>query len=65
MRALLDIPDGFAVAALVAMGYPEPDKIPKRLRRRAVEEFAFADAFGVPFGVEVEDRPSAAAWAER
>jgi nitroreductase len=51
VRQLLSIPEGFAVAALVALGYPEPGHVPSRLRRRAVEEFAFADEFGAPFSV--------------
>jgi nitroreductase len=43
---LLDIPDGFAVAALIALGFPVEEKIPKRLSRRPVEDFAFRERFG-------------------
>lgn len=42
---LLEIPDGFAVAALVALGRPVEEKIPKKLSRRPVEEFAFRERF--------------------
>jgi nitroreductase len=46
VKTLLEIPDPFAVAALVTLGYPDPDRIPKRLSRRPVEEFAFRERFG-------------------
>jgi nitroreductase len=42
---LLQIPDGFAVAALIALGRPVEDKIPRKLTRRPVEEFAFRERF--------------------
>jgi nitroreductase len=48
VKQLLAIPDGYAVAALVALGHPDPAHVPIRLRRRAVDEFAFADSFGRP-----------------
>jgi nitroreductase len=41
---LLGIPEGFAVAALVALGWPV--KVPTKLSRRPVEEFAFRERFG-------------------
>lgn len=51
---LLGIPDGFAVAALIALGRPIEEKIPARLSRRPVEEFAFRERFGEsPIGSEV------------
>jgi nitroreductase len=43
---LLEIPDGLAVAALIALGWPVEDKIPRRLSRRPVEEFAFRERYG-------------------
>ncbi len=44
VRALLDIPDPFAVAGLIALGRPQTEVT--RLRRRAVEEFTTVDRFG-------------------
>ena len=41
--SLFDIPDNFAVASVVAMGYAT--KIPTKLRRRRVEEFTTLDSF--------------------
>jgi nitroreductase len=46
VRRLLDIPGGFAVAALVAAGFPDPDRVPRTLSRRPVEAFAFRERFG-------------------
>jgi nitroreductase len=43
-RQVLDVPDTYAIAALVALGYPLARQ--RRLRRRAVEEFATLDTFG-------------------
>ena len=43
---LLGIPDGLAVAALVALGWPV--KVPTKLTRRPVEEFAFRERYGAP-----------------
>lgn len=43
VRALLGAPDGYAVAAVIALG--RPVRQPSRLTRRAVEEFATVDAF--------------------
>ncbi|OHV27703.1 ribonuclease BN [Parafrankia soli] len=46
---LLDIPDGYATAAHLAVGYPERG-FPSNLRRRPVEELVFGEAFGRPLG---------------
>jgi nitroreductase len=46
---LLHIPDGFAVASLIALGWPVPERAITRLTRRGVEEFAFRDQWGAPF----------------
>jgi nitroreductase len=43
-RALLQIPDGFAIAAHLGVGWPARP-LPKRLRRKPVEEFATLDGF--------------------
>ena len=49
VRALLSVPDHFAVAAVVALGHPVHQ--PTRLRRKAVEDFATVDHFdGRPLG---------------
>lgn len=49
VRRLLAIPEGFALAAHVGVGWPERPH-PTRLRRRPVEEFTFRDRFdGMPF----------------
>ena len=48
VKELLGIPDGFAVAALIALGHPK--KVVTKLRRRPVEEFSRLDRFdGPPF----------------
>jgi nitroreductase len=44
VRDLLDIPEGYAVAGLMALGRPR--KQITRLRRKPVEKFAFRDRFG-------------------
>ena len=47
MKALLSVPDEFAVAAVLAMGYPV--KQPTRLTRQPIETFATIDSFdGTP-----------------
>ena len=49
VKELIGIPDGHALAALVAIGYPAA-RLPTRLRRRPVEEFTTRDHFdGEPF----------------
>ncbi len=47
VKRLLEIPDGFALAAHIGVGR-RADPWPKRLSRRPVEEFAFAERFGEP-----------------
>jgi len=46
---LLGIPEGFAVGALVAVGWPVPEKQYTKLTRKPVEEVAFANTWGTPF----------------
>ncbi len=55
VRALLDVPEEFAVAAMIALGYPNHE--PRRLKRRSVDDFATIDRFdGAPFaGTPRED----------
>lgn len=49
VKELIGIPDGHALAALVAVGYPA-GPLPTRLRRKPVEEFTTRDRFdGKPF----------------
>jgi nitroreductase len=43
MKALFAVPDRFALAAVIVLGYPV--KQPSRLRRSPVEEFATVDTF--------------------
>lgn len=45
---LLAIPEGFATAACVAVGYPAKG-FPSKLTRLPVEEMVFSDRFGQPF----------------
>ncbi len=47
---LLGLPEGVAVGALVAVGWPEPDKQYTKLSRKPVEEVVFSERYGVPFG---------------
>ena len=46
---LLGIPEGFAVGALVAVGWPVPEKQYSKLRRKPVEEIAFLNRWDAPF----------------
>ncbi len=46
VRALLGIPDGIALAAHIGVGH-RADPWPSRLARKPVEEFAFAERWGV------------------
>jgi nitroreductase len=48
VRELLAIPDDIALAAHIGVGHRAEDW-PKRLARKPVEEFAFAERFGEPF----------------
>ncbi|WP_018637277.1 YhjD/YihY/BrkB family envelope integrity protein [Parafrankia elaeagni] len=47
VSVLLDIPAGYATAALLAVGYPERD-FPRRLRRRPVSDLVYGESFGRP-----------------
>jgi nitroreductase len=47
-RALLGIPETHAIAAMLAMGYPNPDRTVRTLRRKPVEEIASLDRFDGP-----------------
>lgn len=47
---LLDIPDDVAVGALVAVGWPVPEKQYTKLTRKPVEEIVFQERYGQPFG---------------
>jgi len=47
--ALLGVPEGFALGALVAVGWPVRDKQIRKLRRKPVEEIAFRDRWGAAF----------------
>ena len=49
VKELLEIPDGVASAATVALGYPVR-AFPKRLARRPLSETCFADTYGAAFG---------------
>ena|SRR5882757_977110 len=46
VKELLGIPDGFGVAALIAIGHPR--KVITKLRRAAVEDFTAVDRFDGP-----------------
>jgi nitroreductase len=46
VRALLHVPDEFALCAVLALGYPV--RFPKNLRRGAVDSFATVDTFDGP-----------------
>jgi nitroreductase len=46
LKALLGLPEEFAVAAVIALGYPQ--RQPKRLSRAAVEDFTTIDRFDGP-----------------
>ena len=46
---LFDVPEGYAVAALIAVGWPVEDKQYTKLGRKPVEEIAFRDSWGSPF----------------
>lgn len=51
---MLGAPEGLALAAFVAVGYPPQGLAAKPLKRRPVQEFAFAESFAEPF----RSRPS-------
>ena len=48
VKELLSIPEGFATACHVAVGYPA-HPFPAELKRRPVEDIAFLERFGAPF----------------
>lgn len=50
MRSLLDIPDAYAISAVVGFGYPpfDPDRLRGRKNRRALHAVAFDGRFGTP-----------------
>lgn len=50
--ALLGTPSGFALGALVAVGWPEPSKQHTKLTRKPVDEIVFRDYWGTTFIVE-------------
>ncbi len=52
---LLDIPAGFAVAALVAVGVIGPGGELRRLSRRPVQSFTYLDSFGEPWPMPDDD----------
>jgi hypothetical protein len=54
VKALLDIPDDVATAAVIGVGWPAKP-FPKKLKRRALAEISFADSYGTPLA-EVQDR---------
>ena len=47
VKQLLAIPDGFATAAMIPIGYPAKP-FPKKLARVPLETVGFVDAYGVP-----------------
>jgi nitroreductase len=49
VKPLLGIPDEIALAAHIGVGH-RADDWPRRLSRKPVEEFAFAERFGEPLG---------------
>lgn len=49
---LLDIPEDLAVGALVAVGWPVPDRQYTKLSRKPVAEVVFSERFGNPFVVD-------------
>jgi nitroreductase len=50
--ALLGTPEGYALGALVAVGWPVPERQYRKLSRKPVEEIAFRNGWGSPFAVE-------------
>jgi nitroreductase len=45
LKPLLNIPEDISTAAYIAVGYPQKP-FPKKLRRRELDEFCFADRYG-------------------
>jgi nitroreductase len=50
---VFEIPDTHAIACLVSLGHPEPDRLP-RMRRQPVAAFTSHDTFGVPWAAARE-----------
>jgi nitroreductase len=50
---LLDLPGEVAVGALVAVGWPVPEKQYTKLSRKPVEEVVFRNRYGSPFDISV------------
>jgi nitroreductase len=48
LRELLDIPEGYAVAGHISVGYRDGDW-PRQLTRNAVSAFVFGERFGAPW----------------
>jgi hypothetical protein len=46
IQKLLGVPDGFALAAMVMVGWPT--KLVTKLKRNPVEDFTFIEEFGHP-----------------
>lgn len=46
---LFGTPDGYALGALLAIGWPVREKLYTKLTRKPVEEIAFRDTWGAPF----------------
>lgn len=46
---ILGAPDGAALAALIAVGHPVPERQYRKLSRKPVEDFAFRDGFAKPW----------------
>jgi nitroreductase len=58
VKRLLDIPDAFALAAHLGVGWPVEPR-PTRLQRRPVEDFTSVESFGgSPFRIREADRGS-------
>lgn len=48
LKELLGIPDGYAVAAMLAIGHPADKEMGRRMTRRPVEEFTYVNSWGTP-----------------
>ena len=59
VRELLEIPDEFALAGHISVGY-RADPWPQRLRRNPVAEFAFGERFGAALVTRGRTRRAAA-----
>lgn len=56
-RALLGMPDTYAIAAMLAIGFPDPERTTRSLRRKPVEEIATVDRFDGPPLTAAEGHP--------